>query len=364
MASENIIPVIDISPFASSPLSTSPSAEQIEVANKIYEAFHSSGFIQIIGHGISEDLQNKLLQSTEQFFARPEEEKMVLHVKNGGVAWRGYMPYGGEGTRGRVDQKEGIYFGPEHPDDHPQIGLPLHGKNQFPDATVPEMRPAVLQYIKEVSEMGKTISDALSLALGMDGHFIRDNYLQAEPLVFFRAWKYKRVEDDSEGGVWGIGEHSDFGYLTILKQCSPGLQILSPKGEWANVPVIENAFICNVGDMLDMMSGGRLRSTFHRVLPPAPGTHRISFPLFFDFSWTAKMAPLPLSHLPPLSPGEEAQAKERWEKTTFTGVNGEWWQYLAKKVKKVFPELVLPDFEANVKSSSRFAIVVPTPAPV
>lgn len=90
------------------------------------------------------------------------------------------------------------------------------------------------------------------------------------------------------------------------------------------------------------------------------GTHQISFPLFFDFSWTAKMVPLPLSHLPPLFPNEEDRARERWEKTTFTGVSGEWWQYLAKKVKKVFPELALPDFEGNVKPSSRFAIAVPT----
>lgn len=209
MSSDNDIPLIDISALVSSPLAPSPSAEQIEVARKIYDAFHTSGFIQITGHGISENLQKNLLQSTEQFFAQPEEAKLALHVKNGGVAWRGYMPYGGEGTRGRVDQKDGMYFGPEHPDDHPQAGLPLHGKNQFPDATVPEMRPAVLRYIEEVTEMGKTISDALSLALGLDGHFIRDNYLQAEPVVFFRAWKYeRRVEEQSNGESWGIGEHS------------------------------------------------------------------------------------------------------------------------------------------------------------
>jgi hypothetical protein len=66
------------------------------------------------------------------------------------------------------------------------------------------------------------------------------------------------------------------------------------------------------------------------------------------------MIPLPLYRLPP------RQAKERWEKTTFTAVSGEWWQYPAKKVKKVFLELALPDFEANVKPSSRFVIAVPT----
>ena len=60
------------------------------------------------------------------------------------------MPLGGEGTRGRVDHKEGIYFGPEHPEGHPHAGLPLHGRNQFPDeASVPGMRETVLQYTLE-----------------------------------------------------------------------------------------------------------------------------------------------------------------------------------------------------------------------
>lgn len=72
------------------------------------------------------------------------------------------------------------------------------------------------------------------------------------------------------------------------------------------------------------------------------------------------MTPLPLDHLPALSAAEEVEAKQRWAKTTFTSVSGEWWQYLAKKVQKVFPELKLPDFEHNVSPSTRFSIAVPT----
>jgi len=54
------------------------------------------------------------------------------------------------------------------------------------------------------------------------------------------------------------------------------------------------------------------------------------------------------------------EAKQRWAKTTFVSASGEWWQYFAKKVQKVFPELKLPDFEHNVSPSTRFAIAVPT----
>lgn len=112
--------------------------------------------------------------------------------------------------------------------------------------------------------------------------------------------------------------------------------------------------------MLDMLTGGRFVSARHRVIPPPSiGTTRISSPLFFDFAWTAKMVPFPLNHLAPLTAEETSIVEQRWKTTTFTAVNGQWWQYLAKKVMKVFPELNLPDFESNVAPSTRFTIEVP-----
>ncbi|GBE87209.1 hypothetical protein SCP_1004560 [Sparassis crispa] len=271
------------------------------------------------------------------------------------------MPLGGEGTHGRVDRKEGMYFGPEHPDDHRHTGMPLHGKNQFPDATIPAMRPTILQYIDEIVALGTLVCAAMSISLGLDAHCIRDNYLLPEPVALFRAFKYSpRSESQTNGEVWGIGEHSDFGLLTLLNHNSPGLQILSPKNEWVDVPVLDNAIVCNAGDMLDMITGGRFKSTRHRVVPPPAGTYRISFPFFFDFSWTANMVYLPLDHMGPLSELQEAEAKQRWASGTFKSVSGQWWQYLAKKVQKVFPEMQLPDCEQNAAASSRFCIAVPT----
>src|SRR6202008_530350 len=108
-------------------------------------------------------------------------QKLALHVRKAGVAWRGYMPLGGEHTHGKLDHKEGMYFGPEQSADHPQAGMPLHGKNQFPDDALPDMRATVLTYIDQVTDLGKTICDAISLSLGLDGQFIRGHYLQPEP---------------------------------------------------------------------------------------------------------------------------------------------------------------------------------------
>jgi len=240
----------------------------------------------------------------------------------------------------------------------------LHGKNQFPDSSIPGMRPTVLEYIARVTALGKTLSAAISLSLGLNAQHINDSYLQPEVVALFRCFKYTSevTVDPKTGEAWGIGSHTDFGLLTILAQNAPGLQVLSPENEWVDIPVLENSFVCSVGDMLDMITGGRFKSARHRVIPPPPGSFRLSFPFFFDFSWTAKMVHLPLDHLSPLSAAQEQEAKERWAQTTFTSVSGEWWQYLAKKVQKVFPDLKLPEFKHNVSPSTRFSIAVPVHA--
>ncbi|KAJ7496849.1 2OG-Fe(II) oxygenase [Mycena latifolia] len=268
-------------------------------------------------------------------------------VHSGGVAWRGYMPLGGEGTHGRVDRKEGIYFGPEHAD-HPPT--------------------AIVEYIAEVTKAGTAVTAGLSLGLGLEATsrsvfcsrsrshcFAASSTLPSNPMRVKKPMASASIAVRFPLACLNM-LLADFGLLAILKQASAGLQVFVPM-DLSNfdVPVLENAFVINVGDMLDQLTGGRLPSRAHRVVPPPPSAGpRYSFPFFFDFAWNAAMTPLDLSHLPPLTAEEAAEAQQRWQCGTFKKVEGQWWQYLAKKVKKVFPDLALPDFEANEAPSTRF----------
>ena len=125
------IPLVDIDPFLApqdsgeTVASLAAFASREQTVKDLYAAFSTWGFCLLKGHGITSELRSALYQTAGDFFTLPLEKKLELHVKNGGVAWRGYMPRGGEATHGHMDHKEGIYFGPEHPDDHPHAGLPL-----------------------------------------------------------------------------------------------------------------------------------------------------------------------------------------------------------------------------------------------
>jgi len=64
----------------------------------------------------------------------------------------------------------------------------------------------------------------------------------------------------------------------------------------------------------------------------------------------------------PLPPFADDLEKEiRWSKTSFTAATGKWYQYLAKKVQRIFPELQkseFSDFEAVKSSSTRFVLAI------
>ncbi|KAI1819442.1 hypothetical protein F4861DRAFT_534461 [Xylaria intraflava] len=358
-------PIIDLAAYYADP--GHPDAQHVIQA--MHAAASTWGFFLVTGTQVSPQTQTALASVSRAFFDLPLDVKTALDVRAGGVAWRGYMPLGGEHTHGRMDWKEGLYIGPEHADDHPLVKMPLHGRNQFPDRALPAMRHAALEYVEKVTELGKTLTDIFSLGLGLGQGKLRRLLLEPEPVVLFRCFKYMPVEENvasepkkgNDGDSFGIGEHTDFGYLTILKVDSPGLQVLSPADTWVDVPVVENSFIVNVGDMFDQLTHGRYRSRPHRVRRPGPASApRFSFPLFFDFAWNAKMERLPLDHLPPLSDEEKQLARQRWARTTFREVDGTWSQYLARKVQKVFPDLNLPDFKPNSAPSTRFTRVVET----
>jgi isopenicillin N synthase-like dioxygenase len=254
-----------------------------------------------------------------------------------GRAWRGYFPVGGELTSGEPDLKEGLYFGAEHAADDPRAraGVALHGANLFP-AQVPELRPAVLDFMSAAAVTAQAILAGIALGLDLDAGYFREHYTE-RPTTLFRIFRYPPAPaGDSR---WGVGEHTDYGLLTLLAQDDVGgLQVRSRDG-WIDAPPIENTLVCNLGDMLDRLTGGWFRSTPHRVRN-ASGRERFSFPFFFDPDFDAEIVPLPSS-----GAHRRDDTAERWDRADVHAFQGTYGEYLSSKVSKVFPDLargVLP----------------------
>ena len=311
------LPVIDVS--AGDP-----------VAERIQAACRDRGFFYVTGHGVSAELLSQLAEASAEFFALPLADKLEIAMARGGRAWRGYFPVGAELTSGQPDLKEGLYFGTELPGDDPRVaaGLPLHGANLFP-RQVPRLRALVLAYLDQLTRLGQQVLSGVALSLGLDAGYFATGYT-ADPTVLFRIFNYPPAAPRDEG--WGAGEHTDYGLLTLLAQDdNGGLQIAAPEG-WIDAPPIPGTFVCNIGDMLDRMTGGWYRSTPHRVRNLS-GHGRLSFPFFLDPGFAAEVPPLPAR----ASAGDDG--RPRWDGQDLRAFTGTYGDYLLGKVAKVFPQL-------------------------
>lgn len=320
------VPVVDVGPLVGTSADASATAGAIDAACREF------GFFYIVGHGISTQLQADLDALARQFFSLPGGEKDRIAMTRGGRAWRGWFPVGGELTSGVPDAKEGLYFGAQLSPDDPRVaaGIPLHGPNLFP-RTPHRLREVVLDYMDELTRLAQAVLSGIAMALGLQPSWFVE-HLTRDPLVLFRIFHYPPLEDASDPR-WGVGEHTDYGLLTILGQdVHGGLQVRTPSG-WVDAAPRPGSFVCNLGDMLERLTGGLYRSTPHRVRNTS-GADRLSFPFFLDPSWDAHVDRLPIVGRP-----VDAAAAERWDRTSVHGFTGTYGDYVWAKVNRVFPRL-------------------------
>ena len=302
------------------------------VARAIDRACRDNGFFSITGHGIAPSLVEDLQRVARAFFALPEETKLAIAMPHAGRRWRGFFPVGGELTSGVPDLKEGIYFGRELPSDDPRVlaGVPLHGPNLWP-ADVPALQPTVLAWIDATARVAALVMSAIARALALPADYFATTCMQ-DPTLLFRIFHYPPTDARTSDVWWGVGEHTDYGILTLLLQDDVGGLEVKSRGAWIAVPPQPGALVCNIGDMLDRMTGGVYRSTPHRVRNTS-GRDRYSFPLFFDPSWDARVTRVP--NAPP--PDDDAAA--RWDRASVHAFDGTWGEYLMGKIARVFPAL-------------------------
>lgn len=324
------VPVIDVAALVSNPVAAG-APEQMRVAAQINAACRESGFFYVVGHGIDAGLIARLEALSREFFALPVEVKQQIPMSDGGRAWRGYFRVGDELTSGKPDQKEGLYFGEERPANDPLVlaGTPLHGHNLFPRK--PEgLRETVLDYMAALTKLGHQLMRGIALGIGLEADYFEVHGTR-DPLTLYRIFNYPPT---SEKELWGVGEHTDYGLLTILLQDNVGGLEVKSGSNWIAAPPIPGSFICNIGDMLDRMTRGVYRSTPHRVRNLSC-RHRLSFPFFFDPNFNAIIQPIDM-------PGGEIASDDRatrWDQTSVHVFSGTYGDYLLGKVGKVFPGL-------------------------
>lgn len=193
------------------------------------------GFFYITGHGVPLELLDFLERESRRFFTKPHEIKDRINMTTGGPAWRGYFKVGDELTKGLPDIKEGIYFGTELPPSDARVvsKTPMHGSNLWPhtvheDANVMSEEDALFKgivsaYMDHMLELGHCLMSGIARSLQLPPDYFREHFM-TDPLCLFRIFNYpnpgpvvdKYRKEGVNGQLWSVGEHTDYGMLTIL----------------------------------------------------------------------------------------------------------------------------------------------------
>lgn len=258
-------------------------AEPLEtLAGALARSFTETGFAVVRGHGIAPHVIAAADAAARAFFALPEEEKARYHLPGTGGA-RGFTPFGSEHAKDAAvhDLKEFWHVGRELP-----LGDPLERfmpRNLWP-VEVADFREASLALFAAFEQAGARVLEAIALSQGLERKFFVPAVADGNSVL--RYLHYPPVDAAAQGAIRAAA-HEDINTITLLLGAEEaGLELLTRSGEWLAVAPPPGALVVNVGDMLQRLTGGVLRSTTHRVVNPSGDgarKSRYSMPFFLHF---------------------------------------------------------------------------------
>jgi isopenicillin N synthase-like dioxygenase len=251
-------------------------------AQRLGGSFETYGFAIIADHGIPADLIARAEEKAKAFFALPEGVKRSYAIPGGGGA-RGYTPFGIETAKGRKahDLKEFWHVGRELPQGH--RFAEFMSPNVWPEE-VPSFRTTFLELFETFDRTGLKVLSAIARYLKLDPNYFEDTVREGNSVL--RLLHYP-PQAEATGEHIRAGAHEDINTITLLLGAEEaGLQLLTRDGRWIPVSPKPGELVINIGDMLQRLTNGRLRSTSHRVINPEPNraSHaRYSMPFFLHF---------------------------------------------------------------------------------
>jgi len=251
--------------------------ERKSFVDQLGKAYTEIGFVTIKNHGFDEAVQEELYRQAASFFELDNSTKSQ-YEKPELAGQRGYTSFGKEHAKGidaadlkefwQVGQPSPAYDGPEY---HDNVSV----------AELPEFAPSFKKAYQDLEAIGQEMLKAIALFLGLDSEYFKPWVDGGNSIL--RAIHYPPITSDPGDSV-RAGQHEDINLITLLMGASAeGLEVLNKKGEWIGITAIPGSLVVNVGDMLQRLTNGVLKSTTHRVVNPPKekwGSPRYSIPFF------------------------------------------------------------------------------------
>ncbi|KAI3417654.1 Fe2OG dioxygenase domain-containing protein [Psidium guajava] len=266
------IPVIDFSKLR--------AEERAKTMAQIANGCEEWGFFQLVNHGIPEELLERVKRVCEEFYRLEREEnfKKSTLVK---------LLNESDGEKVENVDWEDV--------------ITLLDDNEWPSNT-PGFKETMAEYRAEVKKLAEKVMEVMDENLDLPKGYIKSAFNSGNSAgdnensdneAFFGTKVSHYPPCPQPERVNGLRAHTDAGGLILLFQDDAvgGLQILKG-GEWVDVQPLPNAIVINTGDQIEVLSNGKYKSVWHRVLAIPEGNRR-SIASFYNPSLAATIAPAP-----------------------------------------------------------------------
>ncbi|XP_004294174.1 PREDICTED: protein SRG1-like [Fragaria vesca subsp. vesca] len=219
---------------------------------RLHLASKEWGFFQLVNHGVSSSLLEKIKTEIQDFFNLSIDEKKRF--------WQRPEDMEGFGQLFVVSEEQKLDWA----DVFFMTTLPVQMRKPhlFPELPSP-FKDTLEIYSLELNNLAMAILTQMEHALKVDANELTE--LFEDGMQSMRMNYYPPCPQPEK--VIGFTPHSDASGLTILLQVNEleGLQI-KKDGNWLPVKPLPEAFIVNIGDALEIKTNGTYRSIEHRAI--------------------------------------------------------------------------------------------------
>lgn len=285
------LPVIDASQlFEARKFGKNEKPHAIKLATEIVDACRTHGMFYLVGHGIEGRLMERVFEESARFFSLSEQEKLEISAQKS-PHHRGYGL-----LKNYRDWREQIHFGVEaEPLDGKNLDefWGLWGPNLWPASNHCKLEQVTLEYLNAIESLSRTILTLIAEQLGKQSDFFTAR-MKDRPYLLMKTMSYLPQEGtvrDADAHM-GVTAHCDWSWLTCLLQDDVGgLEAQDQSGSWHKVHPLKGSLVVNTGELLEVETGGLLRSSPHRVINSRIDRQRFSVPVFVNPALDAEIMP-------------------------------------------------------------------------
>ena len=246
-----------------------------ETISQLKLALTSHGFFTITDHGIADEVLKSSYTFSKDFFSLREDVKnSYAHPEKAGA--RGYTPFGKETAVGETtpDLKEFWHHGPMIDDSYDS-----RISENISVSEIPGFNDQFDILFNQLNILGMKVLSAIAVILGKEPNFFDAWVLKGNSIL--RLIHYPPVEDSSN--ILRARAHEDINLITLLVGAEEsGLEVQNPEGNWIPIAAKSKSIVCNIGDMMQLVTRSQLKSTSHRVVDNniSSSKSRYSMPFF------------------------------------------------------------------------------------